>query len=279
MLATNFDSLCPKVTNFGSQNFGYQIWFCTRLLDHDIGTTKNDDIKSFVKSMLSDKKWKNIFSLFRCFATGVPSLTWIKYNHSMNKQIAYPFPNLNGCTIEAREWIANFIPHFIMDIFIYLCWDYGAHDTICSAIHLPFLAGKLRLVITACDQKHHTQPTTAGCTVMMRSGYNNGGLLRVPRCSVFFMNLLVLLEYTGCYLRYLVFVSNFGMCYNCTVSYHIFPRAYRDMYRSLCIAGIPVCRCIVSALYFTNDYSCRIYSRLNAILQYLQCISNGDTAV
>ena len=25
-------SLCPKVTNFGSQNFGYQIWFCTRLL-------------------------------------------------------------------------------------------------------------------------------------------------------------------------------------------------------------------------------------------------------
>ena len=31
MLATNFCSLCPKVTNFGSQNFGYQIWFCTRL--------------------------------------------------------------------------------------------------------------------------------------------------------------------------------------------------------------------------------------------------------
>ena len=24
-------SLCPKATNFGSQNFGYQIWFCTRL--------------------------------------------------------------------------------------------------------------------------------------------------------------------------------------------------------------------------------------------------------
>ena len=32
LLATNFGSLCPKVTNFGSQNFGYQIWFCTRLL-------------------------------------------------------------------------------------------------------------------------------------------------------------------------------------------------------------------------------------------------------
>ena len=31
MLATNFGSLCPEVTNFGSQHFGYQIWFCTRL--------------------------------------------------------------------------------------------------------------------------------------------------------------------------------------------------------------------------------------------------------
>ena len=31
MLVTNFGSLCPKVTNFGSQTFGYQIWFCTRL--------------------------------------------------------------------------------------------------------------------------------------------------------------------------------------------------------------------------------------------------------
>ena len=30
MLATNFGSLCPKVTKVGSQNFGYQIWFCTR---------------------------------------------------------------------------------------------------------------------------------------------------------------------------------------------------------------------------------------------------------
>ena len=31
MLATNFGSLCPNVTNIGSQNFGYQIWFCTIL--------------------------------------------------------------------------------------------------------------------------------------------------------------------------------------------------------------------------------------------------------
>ena len=96
---------------------------------------------------------------------------------------------------------------------------YDAHDTIRSAIHLPFLLGKQRLVIPACDQKHCTPPTTTACAVMMRSGYNNGGLLRVSRCSVFVVNSLILLEYTDCFLWYLVFVSKFGMCYICTVSY------------------------------------------------------------
>ena len=32
MLATNFGNLCQTVTKIDSQNFGYQIWFCTRLL-------------------------------------------------------------------------------------------------------------------------------------------------------------------------------------------------------------------------------------------------------
>ena len=131
---------------------------------------------------------------------------------------------------------------------------YGAHDTICFAIHLSSLAWKQRRVIPACDQKHCTPPTTTACAVMMRNGYNNCGLLRVSRCSVFVMNLLVLLEYTGWYLWYFVFISNFGMCYNCTVSYRIFLKAYRDMYRSLCIGGIPVCRCIVSALYNSSQH-------------------------
>ena len=67
----------------------------------------------------------------------------------------------------------------------------------------------------------------------LRSGYNNES----PDAAYFWW-IYVLLEYTGCYLRYLVFVSNFGMCYNCTVSYRIVLRAYRDMYRSLCIAGV-----------------------------------------
>ena len=72
---------------------------------------------------------------------------------------------------------------------------YDAHDTIRPAIHLPFLPGKQRLVISAWDQKHCTPPTTTACTVMMRSGYNNGGL-GVSRCSVFVMNSLILLENT-----------------------------------------------------------------------------------
>ena len=38
-------------------------------------------------------------------------------------EIAYPFPNFNGCTAEVWEWIYNFIPHFIMDIITYPCWN------------------------------------------------------------------------------------------------------------------------------------------------------------
>ena len=42
MLATNFGSLCPKVTKtVGSQNFGYQICFCTRLFSFLIFITRN----------------------------------------------------------------------------------------------------------------------------------------------------------------------------------------------------------------------------------------------
>ena len=37
--------------------------------------------------------------------------------------ITYPFPNFNGCTIELWEWISNFIPHFVMGMITYPCWD------------------------------------------------------------------------------------------------------------------------------------------------------------
>ena len=35
------------------------------------------------------------------------------------------FPNFNSCSIEVWEWISNFIPHFIMSVITYQCWDYS----------------------------------------------------------------------------------------------------------------------------------------------------------
>ena len=35
------------------------------------------------------------------------------------------FPNFNSCSIEVWEWISNFIPHFIMNVITYQCWDYS----------------------------------------------------------------------------------------------------------------------------------------------------------
>ena len=32
--------------------------------------------------------------------------------------------SLVPCTGEVGEWISNFIPHFIMDVITYPCWDY-----------------------------------------------------------------------------------------------------------------------------------------------------------
>ena len=40
-------------------------------------------------------------------------------------EIIYPFLNFNGCTVEVEEWISYFIPHFIMDLITYPCWDYS----------------------------------------------------------------------------------------------------------------------------------------------------------
>ena len=45
---------------------------------------------------------------------------WIS-NHMSSKvcdKITYPFPNFNGCTVEAWVWISNFIPHFIIDVML-----------------------------------------------------------------------------------------------------------------------------------------------------------------
>ena len=50
---------------------------------------------------------------------------WIS-NHTHNKvwdEITYPFSNLNGAASGVWEWMSNFIPHFIMDVFTYPYWD------------------------------------------------------------------------------------------------------------------------------------------------------------
>ena len=38
-------------------------------------------------------------------------------------EIIYPFPNIIGVAIDVWEWISNFIPHFIMDVITYSCWE------------------------------------------------------------------------------------------------------------------------------------------------------------
>ena len=38
-------------------------------------------------------------------------------------EIACPFPNVNGCTVEVWEWKSNFTQHFIMDVITHPYWD------------------------------------------------------------------------------------------------------------------------------------------------------------
>ena len=42
-------------------------------------------------------------------------------------EITYSFLNFNGDTVEGWEWIflSNFVPHIIMDVITYPCWDYS----------------------------------------------------------------------------------------------------------------------------------------------------------
>ena len=62
----------------------------------------------------------------------LPCRAWINLisawmsNHMASKvcdEITYPFWNFKGCTIEVWERMINFIPHFIMDVIAYPCWD------------------------------------------------------------------------------------------------------------------------------------------------------------
>ena len=50
---------------------------------------------------------------------------WISnYAHyNVWDEFTYPFPNFNGCTVEVREWISNFILHFTGHVIICPCWN------------------------------------------------------------------------------------------------------------------------------------------------------------
>ena len=45
----------------------------------------------------------------------MPSKVW--------EEIINPFLNINGSTVEVKEWISNYIPHNLMDVITYPCWD------------------------------------------------------------------------------------------------------------------------------------------------------------
>ena len=38
-------------------------------------------------------------------------------------EITYPFSDFNVAAIDVWELLGNFIPHFIMDVITYPCWD------------------------------------------------------------------------------------------------------------------------------------------------------------
>ena len=64
------------------------------------------------------KAMKAIYIIYLHGATSIP--LWIS-NHMLNKvwdEINHLFTNFNDCTFQIWKWINNFIPHFIMDIYL-----------------------------------------------------------------------------------------------------------------------------------------------------------------
>ena len=84
-----------------------------------------------------------------------------------------------------------------------------------------------------------------GCTVMMCSSYNNGGLLRVFHVQCIWAKFTCFIWIYWLLMWYFLFLSNFGICYKCTVSYRYL------LLRIAIHIGAPVSaiyQCIVSAL-------------------------------
>ena len=63
-------------------------------------------------------------------------------------EITYPFPNCNGCTVEILELISNFIPHLIMDMITYPCWDQNYSMLVKGAIDVLAYSSARPLVRT-----------------------------------------------------------------------------------------------------------------------------------
>ena len=57
--------------------------------------------------------------------TQIQASTSNHIHYKMCGEIAYPFPNFNGETVEVWEWISSFIQQFTWYVIIYPCWDYS----------------------------------------------------------------------------------------------------------------------------------------------------------
>ena len=58
----------------------------------------------------------------------IPSIPGLICNHIIRKvweEITYSFSNINGLTFEIWEWINNSIPHFMIGVITYPCWDWN----------------------------------------------------------------------------------------------------------------------------------------------------------
>ena len=98
---------------------------------------------------------------------------------------------------------------------------------------------------------------------MMRSSYNNGGLLRVFQVQCIWAKFTHLIWIYWLLMWYFVFLSNFGICYKCTVSYRYL------LLRIAIHISAPVSavyRCIVSTLTWTNAGSLSIGTNFNETL-------------
>ena len=59
--------------------------------------------------------------------------------HKVWNKITYPFPNSNGCIIEALEWINDFTSDFIMDVISYYWYWLFTNSILTNTMHLEYI--------------------------------------------------------------------------------------------------------------------------------------------